>query len=147
MKNVNSLIKVAEWLEAGAKEVIIDGHHIGRFDMEHSVSYESCGTTCCIAGAIVQFEGLIEPLSYGDRAAEFFSHETGVGPLAADHLGLNIGEAEMLFQPWVHFEREKDFEFSDPQRAAKVVRNLIATGEIDWNKFPPSHEFVDVGED
>lgn len=146
MENVKSLIKVAEWLEDGAKHVEVGNHSIERFDMEQAVSAagSSCGTACCIAGAIVQFENLISPVLTGAR--DFFDgyDSDGVGTIAADHLGIDSSDAEALFEPWQRFGFESYEEFSDPQRAAKVVRHYIETGVVDWDLFEPAPEFCEV---
>lgn len=99
-----------------------------------------CGTACCIAGAIVQFENLIDPVLSG--SADFFDAEHGVGPIVQDHLDISTRKAEQLFTPWGYFESDSTDEFSDPQRAAKVVRHFIETGVVDWDKFPPAPEFI-----
>lgn len=146
MKNVNALIKVAEWLEAGAKHVEAGDHKIGGFSMEDAVTYTGeCGTACCIAGAIVQFENLIDPVLAG--SADFFDPFNGVGPIVKDHLDISSYQADQLFTPWEYFEYYDHIEFSDPQRAARVVRHFIETGVVDWDKFPPAPEFLDDSED
>lgn len=139
-----ALIKVAEWLEDGAKHVKVKGHSIGMFDMEQAVAHQgdSCGTACCIAGAVVQFEGLISPVKFGSK--DFFDGtEEGVGTLATNHLGISEAEAEELFEPWQCFGYDVYTEFSDPQRAAKVVRHYLKTGIIDWDLFEPAPEFCE----
>lgn len=155
MQNKQALIKVAEWLEDGAKHVDIDnGHKIDQFDMEHAVTSISngCGTACCIAGALVQFEGLIKPVVEG--SPNFFDEvddETddlveGVGTLAASYLGIDKDDSDKLFVPWSHFEYESYTEFSDPDRAAQVIRHYLETGVVDWDMFPPSEEYCDFGD-
>lgn len=153
MKNAKALIKVAEWLEDGAKHVSFGtGHEVGVFDMEQAVTAsgfgsdyreDACGTACCIAGAIVQFENLISPVLSG--AHDFFdSYDgAGVGTIAAKHLGISEEDAEQLFEPWNEFGFEGYSEFSDPQRAAKVVRHYLETGIVDWDLFEPAPEFCD----
>ena len=151
MENVKSLIKVAEWLEGGAQHVEVGNHSIAEFDMEQAVTTNSnsgCGTACCIAGAIVQFENLIDPVLSGAR--DFFDTYDGgdgVGTLAAEHLGIDSSDAEALFEPWQRFGFEEYEEFSDPQRAAKVVRHYIETGVVDWDLFEPSPEFCGSDEE
>lgn len=151
MQNKQALIKVAEWLEDGAKHVNIEnGHKIDQFDMEHAVTNNGCGTACCIAGALVQFEGLIQPVIKG--SAIFFDEvddETddlveGVGSLATNYLGIDKDDAEKLFIPWDHFSAENYSEFSDPERAARVIRHYLDTGVVDWDMFPPSEEYCNM---
>lgn len=138
----NALIRVAEWLEAGAKHTTVGDHNIARFDMEQSIASEGCGTACCIAGAVVQFEGLVKPVIHG--ALDFFDghFEDGVGTIAARHLGMSEDNAERMFEPWQQFEFNSYEEFSDPQRAAKVVRHYLETGVVAWDLFEPAPEFV-----
>lgn len=148
MKNKQALINVAEWLEDGAPHTEVAGHKIATFDMEYAVDAAGqCGTACCIAGAIVQFENLIEPVYTGVR--DFFdTHgEAGVGTMASEHLGISSGDAEQLFEPWIGFEYNSYSEFSDPARAAKVVRHYLKTDNVDWDLFPPSEEFCTDGEE
>lgn len=144
MKNKQALVKVAEWLEAGAPHTTVHEHSIGKFDMEFAIEGRGeCGTACCIAGAIVQFENLV-PAINGHSAADFFapysvgnSHtEAGVGEIAADHLGISPYDAKALFEPWTMFEYDAYEEFSDPYRAAQVVRNYLETGEVNWDAVP-----------
>ncbi|WKV20522.1 hypothetical protein 16Q_129 [Pseudomonas phage 16Q] len=151
MQNKQSLIKVAEWLEDGAKHVNINnGHKIDQFDMEHAVTNNGCGTACCIAGAIVQFEGLIKPVLSGSAAfKDVVDDETnevveGVCTLATNHLGIDESDASKLFVPWDYFEYDSYSEFSDPDRAAEVVRHYLETGVVDWGMFPPSEEYCDM---
>lgn len=120
-----ALVKVAEWLEAGAPHVNIDGRHIDDFDMNYTVSKagNNCGTVCCIAGAVYQFEGL---------AGYDICHS------AADYMGLSSENAFNLFFPWE--ELSDDYPalgdnpepFSDKAVAARTIYTFLETGEIDW---------------
>lgn len=138
----DALEKVAQWLEAGAPHVLLDvtGRRLDGFDMEYGVTQAACGTSCCIAGAVYQFEGLGHNGSY----ASFWSD---VNPIAKDFLvgeysfdDDNISEQRdelaKLFLPWDYYENEygenESRHFNDTERAAKVVRHLLATGYIDW---------------
>lgn len=141
MKNIQALVKVAQWLEQGAPHVEVGPFEIGRFDMGESISVDDewCGTACCIAGAVSQFEGLVHPdealFAFG---APFFDTEGSVGLMTkvAIHLGIDDDTAAMLFVPWDHFSHDRESEFSDPARAAKVIRHFISTGVVDWDLFP-----------
>ncbi|ATN92850.1 hypothetical protein QGX11_gp087 [Pseudomonas phage PPSC2] len=155
MKNVESLIKVAEWLEDGAKHVELDsGHKLDGFDIEHSItSYGDCGTACCIAGALVQFQNLVKLEQAVSNQTDFFDTEgeegevvEGVMTLAKNHLGIEHTDAEKLFLPWDHFGSETFHEFSDPDRAAKVIRHYIETGAVNWDLFEPSPKFCEDNE-
>ena len=155
-----ALIEVAEWLERGAPHVRISGtFDIHHFDMEYSVEPDhyseelnTCGTACCIAGAVCQFNMLGgEKERTENGALPFFGNYTwdemkgevvpttkGALDLATEHLGLSDQAAQELFVPWEHFDLHYDaFEdlgvYSDTKLAAKVVRNFLATGVVDWN--------------
>lgn len=141
MQNKQSLVRVVEWLENGAPHVTIENVRvIDQFDMEYGIFDDGCGTACCIAGAVVQFEGLGE-LKRGE--IEFFDItnfkdnviEKGISTLAAEHLGITQSEAEQLFEPWAKFEYSEHEEFSHPKRAAAVIRHFLAEGVVDWDLF------------
>lgn len=133
---VESLTRVAEWLEAGAPHRRSDGRVVHGFNMSHGVGTDDCGTTCCIAGAVCQFEGLGE-LKFGEL--NFFGAEDGAGAIAAKHMGLSDEAASRLFMPFDHWVTDGQ-EVSDPEAAAKVVRHYLATGEVDWSVGVPGLE-------
>lgn len=141
-----ALIKVAEWLERGAPHVTIaDGIEVGKFDMGEAVDADpTCGTACCIAGAVCQFEMLGLDDRFPNGSMLFFSESdrAGAGTLAAEFLGVSEAASGPLFLPWDHFECGDTDEFSDPELAAQVVRHFIATGEVDWN-LTGEHEPLD----
>lgn len=143
--NVERLLYLADWLAAGAP-------HKGKvkgFDISVGVQVTggegpSCGTVCCIAGAATQFfndeDGFLvkkafEDIGYG---------ETGEAPWdevfeeAQELLGLTQEQAVALFVPvgshdGIHGYGDNWNEFNDPFLAAKVVRNLAMTGEVNWD--------------
>ncbi len=149
------LDRIATWLEAGAPH---EQHHGMTFDMEKVISVDFdaadptpqnwCGTTCCIAGAAVAFE--FPDLIYGKI---HIAHEARSDyPLSfwsdAKHLlGLSEREADALFVPWAFYEEHDEeelsmFFFADaitPEIAARTIRHMIATGEIDWAAANPEH--------
>lgn len=142
---VESLTRVAEWLEAGAPHRRSDGRVVHGFNMSHGVGTEDCGTTCCIAGAVCQFEGL-GVLSY-DGEMNFFGDTDGAGTLAAKHMGLSDEVASRLFMPFDHWVTEgAGVSVSDPEAAAKVVRHYLATGQVDWSVGVPGLEPRDAGD-
>lgn len=111
--NIDRLTTIAEWLEAGAPHR--DG--VDGFDMSCWVKVEAaCGTTCCIAGA----------------AATFFTATTYPGFSAGQKvLDLSSGKAQTLFCP--HIDRHvESLDAITPAWAARCIRKLIATGEVDW---------------
>lgn len=64
----NAVEKTIEWLETGAPHVeLTTGLSVDGFDMNEGIGWDDigCGTTCCIAGALVQFhnpEGTLEKI-------------------------------------------------------------------------------------
>lgn len=148
--NLENLIFIAEWLEAGAP-------HKGKvkgFDISVGVQVTksdtpACGTTCCIAGAATQFfndadgelvngaRGSFHDWSDADATAEAdwdFVFEEG-----RELLGLTMEQAKALFVPvgtygeGIYADGHNWSDFNDPQKAARVIRNLIATGKVDWS--------------
>lgn len=128
-----ALLEIADWLEAGTPHVDRDGRQVDFFSMEYPVSKEpACGTTCCIAGAVVQFNAL------GDLENGQLSW-LPTKRLASGFLGMDNKEATDLFEPWCSFQGDDD-SFNNPIRAAKVVRHYLETGIVDWDKFPDENE-------
>lgn len=144
--NKRKLERIAKWLEAGAP-------HKGRiagFDMEHfrkeitengpryeyynflrpNEEPERCGAICCIAGAAVQFE---QDSRSPSKALNGVQRGTAYDDLAADILGITNRQAKMLF-----FAEDEDGEqlwdlsSITPAWAARCVRKLMETGEVDW---------------
>lgn len=134
VKGVAALTRVAEWLEAGAPHVAASKDRtIDGFDMEYGVNEkDGCGTACCIAGAVYQFERLQGAFNPSDFFAE-------VQPEAIKFLLVDpedegqVDELKKLFLPWDYFGYDSIEEFSEHGRAAKVVRNVLATGTVDWD--------------
>lgn len=133
-----ALIKVAEWLEAGTPHVDIKGRKLDKFDIKKSVkTFSYFGTTCCIAGAIVQFEGL-GTLVNNDRDMGYFG-EKGVGNLATEFTGLGKEEALDLFLPFStdYYSKTCHANFNNPSTAALVIRKGLAVGHFHnaWHDF------------
>jgi hypothetical protein len=143
--NTERLTKLAEWLEAGATHeritfdmqcgVTFNDDGDGRAFVEGTKDFEDCRTTCCIAGAAVQFFADQETLdALRDDFNAKYEEEltwTNVFEQAADLLGLSYQEAEDLFTPDVSLGGTLKC-FSDPAWAARTIRHLISTGEVDW---------------
>lgn len=149
--NVELLTNIAEWLEAGAPEA----YHGFGFDMRWwkmtgdamdpfgDESRETCGTTCCIAGAAIELSGVMSGFSEWTNGAD-------CEYVARSVLGLTEEQAQSLFDPWLDDYRNRPNPMAmllfdeagirqpiNPRAAAKVVRHLIATGEVDWFKAMP----------
>jgi hypothetical protein len=126
--NIERLEIIAKWLEAGAPHV--DGTYGFNMDVfllhnRQDYSGEYCGTAMCIGGAAIQF------------FSKLASNCRNKDARARDLLGLADVEAKKLFYPYTldrHFKNSRDWEWSQikPQDAAKVIRHLIDTGEVDW---------------
>lgn len=130
-----ALVRVAEWLENGAKHVVVGrtGREIGLFDMEYGVQPTSCGTACCIAGAVYQFEGLQGAENHADFFREVGPQAKALIKGALPFSGDEDDALDALFMPWDFFDYDYTEEFSSPARAAKVIRHLLATGIVDWD--------------
>lgn len=135
-----ALEKVARWLEDGAPHVSLEGGlKLDRFNMSRTVRTTECGTSCCIAGAVCQFEGLGLSLFSREMGREMPWHgEGGAAQLVVEYLGLDLEDDETLwgklFCPWEHFDGP-DWSFNAPARGAAVIRHFLATGEVDWDLF------------
>lgn len=115
------LVIIAEWLERGGDAIKDKG--IGGFDMDMWQLERSCGTICCIGGSVAMF------------FPDVYRHFMATDPEALEHVS-PAGKALGLTE-----EQEQDlfFEYESPddnpvtaEDAAKVIRHLIATGEVDW---------------
>jgi len=113
--NIERLTVICEWLEAGAPHK--DG--VDGFDMRALVRYTPCGAVCCIAGAASQF--------FGGKGESFFIQ-------AANLLELDCKTAERLFYAFNGSPEEGRIDPATitPAWAARCIRKLIATGEVDW---------------
>ncbi len=134
-KGEKALIQVAEWLEAGAPHVDVNGRKIDHFNMESIVDQNnSCGTSCCIAGAVMQFNRLSLKGSEEDEWWFMKGRDK-----VAKYLQISRYNADELFSPWNQgegFTLSRDFQdYSNPAVAAKVVRHFVDTGVVDWEKF------------
>jgi hypothetical protein len=127
------LIEVAEWLERGGDEY----RGVARFDMRCWKEEAACGTVCCIGGALQMFnrELLREKVRAKMYAPDYLDSED-LEILLDEHvpaiIGLSEEEADLLFYPAPGL-RDRAWR-AKPQQAAKVIRHLLATGKVDWNK-------------
>lgn len=129
LKGKQALIGVAEWLEAGAPHV----GDVAGFDLSVGVQMAdpACGTVCCIAGALVQFnepvtEKLISQIDYDDDDTEY--NWGTIFDKGMEIAGLTEDQAGELFEP-------SDFNRSEikPEQAAKVIRHYLSKGVVNWD--------------
>lgn len=129
--NVDRLSEIASWLEAGAHH-----EHI-TFNMDCALipslidpslpatKHNIRSVNCCIMG--------IAAMTY---CQDLFNDDTNVSSdihyleVAQKALGLTSDQAWTLFYGSVSPN-------TPPQWAAKVIRHLIKTGKVDWDKFRP----------
>ena len=149
--NTERLAVLAEWLEKGAP------HERITFDMCRGIGFSislasvyyhalngnpanACKTSCCIAGSAVQFFGDVAELVAKLDEYEVFCFENNmpfddVHNAAAELLGLDEDQSYYLFTPHIE-ETEHPYDslayYDKPAWAARVIRNLIATGIVDW---------------
>lgn len=143
MKHLNEtgvklLTGVAEWLEKGAPHVVVDatGEEVGSFDMSEVASYNSCGTACCIAGAVVAFNPELFP-QFNDiddrkwyRVSEVGNYKHKKGDVFTDvrlAAGISVKYATALFEP-------EDMDSRTAEEGAKVIREFIETGKVTWDE-------------
>ena len=142
--NIAALDRVAKWLEAGAPHTATPGGiPVTGFDMSRGVAIDAdaCGTVCCIAGAVCQFEGVTNAEVADMLAADEGNWRElswwglgGVAVQAQEILGLTSEQAESLFTPDGYADAETDAEYRPltAALAARVIRHLIATGDVNW---------------
>lgn len=130
-----ALEKVAGWLEAGAPHMTLEnGLEIDTFNMAVAVEVDPvCGTSCCIAGAVCQFEGLGLEVRTSDGSMGWML-SGGAMDLAGAYLGMAFMDQFRLFEPWHRFTGPSD-SFNSPARGAAVIRHFLATGTVDWDHF------------
>lgn len=122
--NKERLTQVAEWLEAGAPE--------RRFNMNRllDISFATdttnwCGTECCIAGYVVT--------RFAPEDVVMMEQNSNADYFAGELLDLEPEKADQLFYPKdSHARQLEDWSAITPQQAATVVRNLVETGDVDW---------------
>jgi hypothetical protein len=119
--------RVLRWLEAGAPHVDSKGRVVDGFDMGYAVEVGDCGTVCCIAGAVCQFEGLGELTDRGEM--DYFRQSE---PLAVEALGIPYKEARALFMPFDKYDVEA-VELT-PAVAARTLLHYIRTGQVVWEQ-------------
>ncbi|APH74136.1 hypothetical protein [Aquibium oceanicum] len=109
-------------------------------EVKENVGHQ-CGTVSCIAGWAAQFlnfDGTLRdtPRKESQMVEEFGIDHPTYAPepiVAAKLLGLDELDAETLFEPMnygpaIHLEWDE----VTPRQAAKVLRHLAKTGEVEW---------------
>lgn len=152
------LAKLAEWLEGGAKHEritfdmrrgfmrkLLTPEVVNEDYDPKNPKHNQCATSCCIAGMAVQlfnepdetFANYIEGTSRLRRMSYMEGDETEVSwdtirTKASNLLGADTDETEYLFRPDHRYWRFELEEFNDPAWAARTIRHLIETGDVDW---------------
>lgn len=125
--NIDRLSEIAVWLESDVKTT----KGVSEFDMrgfiENPLNHQ-CGTCCCIAGAAIQFSRVAPFANHFEATTCQDMHES-FSETAANLLGLDEVKADDLF-----FGRGYGVDLTQitPAWAARCIRKLIATGEVDW---------------
>lgn len=119
---------VLDWLEAGAPHTADDiGFNMDYFQRRWHVqgpdfAGNNCGTSCCIAGAVTQFNRL--------DADWIESEDCDPGEVSVQGLlGLTDEDSRSLFYGDGNFHLAK----IRPEDAAKTLRHYIETGEVVWD--------------
>jgi hypothetical protein len=111
--NAERVLQLADFIEVARDNLSFDMRTFGRDT--------ACGTACCIAGfACVAFE---------EAAASNLTWMSGVSSTARDLLGLDPDQATELFLPTC-----EEWYDCTPATAASLLRDLAATGIVDWEK-------------
>lgn len=148
--------RVAKWLEAGAPHTATRGM---KFDMHNLLvlndpnpTADWCGTSCCIAGAVLAFErpdyiaeAPRESMWWGDgyiisvADGNIFS----TWAMACDLLELTELEAQTLFAPWEVWSEEVPAADNmgwpgtsasiNAGWAARTIRRYLELGDIRWD--------------
>lgn len=119
-------LPVLEWLEAGSPH---KNEHGLVFNMENfalfggeSWDHEHCGTACCIAGAVKQFNKL--DVDNDDAITACYE----IGKL----IGMTKKQVDNLFLGHTKAGRNYYLDEISPQLAADVLRTFIETGYAPW---------------
>ncbi len=117
----NTGVKVAECL---AMADFLESLPEELFDMGTFAENE-CGTPACIAGWLVR-----------NNREEFLASDLDTTGFGAKKLSLTSNEAHRLFMFGSDMPKFSIFD-ANTKQAAKVLRHLAATGEVDWSvAFP-----------
>lgn len=110
-------------------------------EVKENVGHQ-CGTVSCIAGWAAQFLNFDGTLRDTPRKESQMLEEFGIDipvyapePIvAAKLLGLDELDADILFEPMNNslLFHDEDWDAVTPRQAAKVLRHLAKTGEVNW---------------
>jgi len=126
--NKERILALADLIEAQPHTDVDSKHGFNMNSILHL-----CGTPCCIAGwAVWEAQGRPERV---DR----YKYETGLEIPAAEYLEMPLdpqhycGPAMQLFYPVDDDINDRNYKDLQPVEAAKVLRHLAETGEVDWS--------------
>ena len=107
---------VLAWLDAGG-----DNGQL-RFNMNYTLQDDGCGTVCCIAGALQQFNGLAVHHNI------WFCAEVG------ELVGMTDTQVQNLFWAENRYRHGSHGSLSEiePHEAAAAIRSMLETGEVTW---------------
>lgn len=122
--NKERLTEVALWLEAGAPERKFNMNRL--LDISFTTDTTNwCGTECCIAGYVVT--------RFAPEDVVMVEKNGSADHLAGELLDLEPEMADQLFYPKDSHSRQiEDWSAITPEQAGVVVRNLVETGDVDW---------------
>lgn len=132
--NLERLDTIAQWLEAGAPHKDgVGGFYMPAFFREDN----KCGTTACIGGCAVMWWGSEEHKRC--QFENWYIPRFDARQVAANLLGLSTTTANALFCPdSFPYTPGEDGPLQDrleevtPAWAARCIRHLMETGEVDW---------------
>lgn len=127
--NVENILKVADAIENHEIEWL--GFNMAGFckpssDLDPDRSGHGCGTVACIAG----WGAAVAGIPRNDLEADFDAED-----VASKFMGLRMDQADDLFYAKSHplFSKYTTWTKISQGEAVAVLRNLAATGEVDWS--------------
>lgn len=133
---------VLKWLEAGAIHTSTGiGFNMNEFVEDDAFDFEgkNCGTSCCIAGAVQQFNKL-KGFDKSTVVKEIFRLGEFLGMTEEQSLRLFFA-ADRMKEPDEYgsvypntgaLVGQETLSGISPQRAAKTLRRFMETGEVVW---------------
>ena len=135
--NKERLLEIAEWLESGAEPkcgvIEFDMSTFGSVLKRTPIRRHICGTAACIAGTAVMWE-------HGPSKGMKLIFDTS--RTRAEHPGFTEGkklldltheQATKLFLAIRRSGAHIYFAHIGPRWAARCIRKLVETGEVDWD--------------